>query len=283
MNPPLCFSTLGCPEVSVESLCRLATRHAVRRVEIRSLAGIVDYPGHLAAGPGLLDKVAEVFYSQGVAVALLASSFSLTRSTEAEIDGLLAVCRVADRLGAPYVRIFGGGGEGHKMTGAELAAAAALFRRVHDRHWAGGARCQLLVETHGSLVDSGTIGRFCELADREVLFLWDAHHTWKLGGEALERTFALIGPRVRHIHCKDSLPQLHGPAAYRYVLPGSGDFPFDALLRLAGSLDERVALSLEWERQWHPELEPLEEALERFSFVVSRNNAEAGAPVAGRS
>jgi sugar phosphate isomerase/epimerase len=59
---------------------------------------------------------------------------------------------------------------------------------------------------------------------------------------------------------KDSAPDLAPGAPTAYVLPGTGVFPMAALrAALAGGYSG--PLSLEWERQWHPELPPLDLAL----------------------
>ena len=46
------FSTLGCPELDLEAVIALATKHGVGAVELRCLAGSMDLPGQLAAAYG---------------------------------------------------------------------------------------------------------------------------------------------------------------------------------------------------------------------------------------
>jgi len=41
-------------------------------------------------------------------------------------------------------------------------------------------------------------------------------------------------------------------------------FPFGELIRIMRHLDPAAALSLEWEKQWHPKLSPVDDALEAF-------------------
>ena len=269
MHLPLCFSSLGCTELSVDDLCQLAMRHQVPFVEIRSLDYTVDYPLRLATEAGLVANARTALETHGVRLALLGSSFSLTRSGPADIDGLLQVCQAADALNAPYVRVFGGGQDGSKLTDSEIAGAAQLYQLAYDRWQKAGVRAQLLVETHGGLVTSSAIEQFCQLCGRDVQFLWDTHHTWKIGGEPLEQTFALIGERVRHLHCKDSIPRADRSGAYDYVVPGQGGFPFASLFQITARMPSEVRLSLEWERQWHPEIAPLEQALAHFTALVA--------------
>ena len=69
-----------------------------------------------------------------------------------------------------------------------------------------------------------------------------------------------IQSHVVHIHVKDSVAGTASGAPFEYVLPGTGEFPMAALRSvLAGRYNG--LLSLEWEKQWHPELPSIEEAL----------------------
>ena len=116
-----------------------------------------------------------------------------------------------------------------------------------------------MVETHDTLLTSAAIGRFLRAVPGAAI-LWDSHHTWRRGGEDPGATWRAIGRHVVHIHVKDSVegPDPAHPA--RYVLPGTGGFPMAALrAALAGRYSGH--LCLEWEKQWHPGLPPLDEAL----------------------
>lgn len=48
---------------------------------------------------------------------------------------------------------------------------------------------------------------------------------------------------------------------YRYVLMGEGDVPVLEILRRLKQMGYGGYLSLEWEKGWHPELEPPEIAI----------------------
>ena len=101
---------------------------------------------------------------------------------------------------------------------------------------------------------------FEAMPDGRVALLWDAHHTWKKGGEDPRHSWAAIRPHVVHVHVKDSLRRGAEAGAFTYVLPGTGEFPMSRLRRLLAAEFDGV-VSLEWERFWHPALPRLEEAL----------------------
>jgi sugar phosphate isomerase/epimerase len=102
-------------------------------------------------------------------------------------------------------------------------------------------------------------------------------------GEDLAETFERLRPWVRHTHWKDSIAPVERPRSddeqlaesrasqlmsghrpANYVLFGGGEFPALECLRLLRSAGYAGWFSLEWERAWHPELEPPEIALPLF-------------------
>ena len=117
-----------------------------------------------------------------------------------------------------------------------------------------------MMETHDTLVHPRPLADFLRRAPQTAL-LWDAHHTWRKGGSEIGAVWDLLRAHVVHIHVKDSVSE-ESPQGYRYVLPGTGEFPMGELRRRLHAADFQGAVSLEWERGWHPDLPPLEEALE---------------------
>jgi sugar phosphate isomerase/epimerase len=92
--------------------------------------------------------------------------------------------------------------------------------------------------------------------------LWDAHNTWRQTGIDPLDLWPHIAEHVVHIHVKDSVSRASGAFPYAYVLPGDGEFPMRRLTDALKRYGYTNAVSLEWERQWHPDLPPLELALQ---------------------
>jgi sugar phosphate isomerase/epimerase len=269
MNLPICFSSLGCPDFSVEELCQLARDHGISMVEIRALEGTADFALRLADQPAKLQESKALLTQYGVEVRILGSSFCLTTANRSSLDSLVREGRVADVLGAPFLRIFGGGGDSEILTPDLIRSAALLYRDTVQRFQEEGIRARLIVETHGGFTNSKAILEFCAAAGAPVALLWDTHHTWKIGGENLTDTYNQIRSFVRHLHVKDSVSTSGLAHAHRYVLPGQGEFPFAELSRILEETPPDAALSLEWERKWHPELAPIEEALAAWKRVLA--------------
>ncbi len=258
---PLGFSTLGSPQATFPEACALARAHGLGFVELRSLAGTTDLPAHFRQHPP------GTFAPE---VRVLGTSLSLLSAKPADLDAFYAMAALAhDTLRVPYLRVFGEAGApfGPELSTAQLAAAAATVRTVRERLAREGWRVEVLLEAHDVFSSADRCLALNAYLDEPLALLWDSHHTWRETGEPLAETWRKIGPRVRHIHYKDSVPGPDG--GVHHTLPGEGAFPGEALRELLVEVGYRGGLSLEWERLWHPELPPLEEALPLFLGIFN--------------
>ena len=164
------------------------------------------------------------------------------------------------------------------ICGSNSACAALLFHpglsgflarghaRARGAAWAGrggvagGWSCDVMIETHDSLFTAAAIGRFLAVAP-DAAILWDAHHTWRKGGEDPLVTWRAIRGSVPHVHVKDSIGVPSARHPFTYVLPGDGEFPMAPLMAVLRADNFAGPVSLEWEKMWHPYLAPLDEAL----------------------
>ena len=254
-----CFSSLGCPELSLDQIADLAERNHMAAIELRAVNGGVDLVAELEKRFGSPAEAAAWIEGKPFKVAMLGTSFRLMRDTAGK-DHLLAFLDWAAALGAPYLRVFDGGTDGNE---AEIEEARATLDWWHGERTRHGAVIDIAVETHDSLVTKEPLARF--IAETDCPVLWDAHHTWRKGGMTPEETLAVLGDRVVHVHFKDSMRTSDG---FAYCLPGEGEFPIQSLLTGLLAKSYRGALSLEWEKLWHKQLPDLQPALDA---AFSRN------------
>ncbi|MDZ7926924.1 MAG: TIM barrel protein [Agrobacterium sp.] len=247
-----CFSTLGCSELSLRETADLAQRHGITNVELRALSGTVDLIQALAAEFGTPAKFAAFLTERGLRVAALNTSMRLFGSTD--LSAVLPFIDWAEAAGIVYLRIFDGG----KQVGpAEMTQASGLLDDWQALRQSRRLNVDLMIETHDALADLNQLLAFIECAPAAKI-LWDTHHTWAKGTD-LKTLWHHAAKNIVHLHVKDSTTDSNGQR--RYVLPGQGDFPIADLLSLLQSDERQVPLSLEWERHWHPELPPLQDAL----------------------
>jgi sugar phosphate isomerase/epimerase len=270
MKNPLCLSTLGCPQASLAEAAALAREHGIDALELRCLSGQIIEPNNFAStlpDPAAARTTAE---TQGRRIRVLSTSLKLFAPPPDAIDTLLAFARVADVLGASWLRVFDGGRTNEPPSEAEWSAATRLMSDWQALRTRAGFACDLAIETHWALCSPAVATSFIERFPQANI-LWDTHHTWK-AGIPLADYWAAAGSRIGHLHVKDSHPDPAAKAGWRYVLPGQGEFPWADLRALIGTSEFRGAVSLEWEKKWHPDLPELPEALKAFRHVWPDTN-----------
>lgn len=254
-----CFSSLGCPECSLEEALALASRHGLDGVELRALGGTVELGKYFAEKYGSPEALAEKVRAEWPQVRVVAfnTSLKLVGGGAAERDQVRDIAPWAEALGVRWLRVFDGG---KTAEGAELAQAAETLRWWQEERAARGWWADFMIETHDSLWSAAAIQRLLAVAPKAAI-LWDSHHTWKKGGEDPLVTWRAIRGSVVHVHVKDSVSVPSARHPFTYVLPGDGEFPMAPLIATLREESFAGPVSLEWERMWHPYLPSLEDAL----------------------
>ena len=258
-----CFSTLGCPELSLAEACALATDFHIPALELRSLGGTVDLPKLFAEGGWTAQRVCHLASQTGVRLVVAGSSFKLASSVDAERVPFLDYCAWADSLGIPFVRAFGGGTWGQALAEPDFAAAVWNVEWWRAEKRARGWRIEMLMETHDAFSASAPCLELNRRLDQPIRLIWDSHHTWRLGGESPADSWQQLGHWVCHVHVKDSVDRPSARHPFTYDLPGAGQMPLGKVLTVLRENKFAGCVSLEWEKLWHPYLPPLREALLR--------------------
>src|SRR4051812_43704195 len=124
-SPPMtllrCFSSLGCPELSLTETLDLAARHKVPAVELRALGGTANLAEYFAAKHGSPTQLAKALQSMPTQIVAFDTSFKLIGSTAAEREQFESLIPWAEVLQVRWLRVFDGGRHGDV---AELEEAA---------------------------------------------------------------------------------------------------------------------------------------------------------------
>jgi sugar phosphate isomerase/epimerase len=250
-------SSLGCHELDLLETLALAARNRIGAVELRSLGGELDLPTWLERAHGGPAGLAGAWPAGAARVVGLNTSFKLGKNDGATRADLLRFVPWAEAMNVPWLRVFDGCASTDE---ADLRAAADTLAWWRDLRREKGWRTDFMIETHDALVTAPSLLRLVELAPGAAI-LWDTHHTWKKGGEDPVATWSAIRDHVVHVHVKDSISRPSARHSFTYVLPGDGEFRLRPVLDVLERDGYAGVVSLEWERQWHPYLPPLEEAL----------------------
>lgn len=249
----LAVSTLGMPGAGVECIAELARRHGCSGVELRSHPEEAVHPGLSAAERA---RVRAVLSDAGLTVLNVASYVRIAAPGDdaSVLSELAAQLDLAHDLGAASVRVFPRGDVA--APAASDARAARRLAAIDERARARGVR--VLLETHDSHPRGADVARVLDAAACGAGAIWDVLHPWRQGEDPASTLHALA-PHLGYVQLKDAAAGGERPEP---ALPGRGAVPLGdvaAALEIAG-YDGWV--SLEWERRWHPQIAPLEVALE---------------------
>jgi len=247
------FSTLGCPRWSFSEITATAVDLGYQGIEVRGIGKQISAPSVPEfSGENLPRTIAEL-KRMNLQIPCLDSDCCIhLRENEKAVDAeIQAYVLLAERLGAPYVRIMatapvpqpvGTVDEGYVR---DRAVRLGTMAREHG--------VKLLIETHGVWSDSAKLARLLSLIGSEgVGALWDVHHPYRFMGEAPQTTVENLKPWLCHTHLKDSKKTGDG---YRYALPGFGDVPLAEAVRALKAEDYDGFYSLEWVKRWDTTLE----------------------------
>lgn len=257
----LCFSTLGCHDYSLDKIIKLANSYSVDALEIRGIGGVMDN----FAIPEFSEKCAEDtkrrLAEAGISVLSLGTSCSFhdVEKRDAMIESAKGQILIAERMGAPYIRVFGNNltedrDDCFKRVGDALAELAD-FAAPHG--------VTLLLEIHGDYNSVETVEPLLKAVGNRSGFgvIWDIAHTDGVYGERWSDFYEFIRPYMRHVHLKDHKDGL-------LTLPGEGSLPIRPIYDRLIADGYEGYFSLEWERKWHPEIGPIEPAMDRLIKIL---------------
>lgn len=267
----LCFSTLGCAGLCLAESARLGKTHGMSGIEMRGIAGETDArkipdlaAEHAADSRALLDEV-------GIVPVVLGTSckFHDPGKRCAALDEGVASAKAAAGLGIPFIRVFGNDAKPDAAT-----ATRSVIEGIGELCAAAGDVIVLL-EVHGDFNRSEAlmpvIGALDRGGVRNFGLIWDVAHSDRAYGSEWQRFYNDIAPWVRHVHIKDHvrIAAGSGTRSFRLTMPGDGEIPIRDIVRRLALDGYSGYFSLEWERMWHPELPPIEDALPRFVEIMN--------------
>jgi sugar phosphate isomerase/epimerase len=245
------FSTLAFPDATLASAVSLGRRWGYAGVELRLIDGELIDPSMSAAERARVGRTLA-----GLPVVAVDSSVRLT--DEDPGPELRRFLELASDWSSPLVRVFGGALPADPAARREqlTAAARALDSCVPLAERLGVA---IGVETHDAFSASSVVAELLDMAGSDsVGAVWDSHHPHRMR-ESPAEVYANLGGRVLLAQVKDA--RRVPPEGWQLVLLGEGEVPVREMLGLLVAGGYPHWISVEWEKRWHPEIEPPEVAL----------------------
>ncbi len=271
------FSTLGCPDYSVDQVIDLARGSGFDGVEIRLIRGQVELAQLLEFSDEQIADTRGRFDRAGVDVVCIDTSIRFSETDadaqRAQVELARHNSRIAEGLGAPFLRVFGGALPAGPRSSADrrrhLAGVARGLNLVAGV--AAESGITVLLETHDDFCTSAAVDELWSEGVRDdVGLLWDTLHTYRFG-ESPEATWARIGDRVRHVHVKDA--HAATPDHVDFALTGEGVVPIPEIVATLVDGGFNGYVDFEWEKAWHPEIEPPEVAIPHFARYMAQLTA----------
>jgi sugar phosphate isomerase/epimerase len=205
-------------------------------------------------------EVKRTVAAAGLPIAAVDSSIRLTGDDPG--PELRRFLELASDWEAPLVRVFGGalaGADDSTARQAQLEAAARVLEAAVPA--ADRLGVAIGVETHDAFSASSTLAELLARAEHGPIgAVWDSHHPHRMGERPAE-VYRNIGARTMLAQVKDARRAPERDDGWQLVLLGEGEVPVREMLTLLTGGGYQGWVSVEWEKRWHPEIEPPEVAL----------------------
>ena len=250
----LAFSSLGCPDYSIDKIIEAGTTYGYSAVSLRTVRGVSLLPSLEEFSADALSTTAEKFKKAALKVLCVSSGVRFTAADpavrEKELQTAMAYIDIAAALGSPYIRIFGGPYPEDQDKSTVLKNIIEGFGKACD--YALNKNVAVLLETHDSFAKGESAVDLIRQVKRDNLFvIWDILHSLRFG-ESLKDTWRHVGSLVKHVHIKDSTN--YDSKKFDLNLLGRGRLPIREAVKLILDNGYEGYLEFEWEKGWHPEI-----------------------------
>jgi sugar phosphate isomerase/epimerase len=265
----LAYSTLACPNWSLEQIIDTAKRNGYEGLEFRMLDGEILPPDLTAE---TRKRVQLQCAAAGLKIICVDTSIKIaTQDADgraAQIRDGIAYLEMAAEWNAPFIRVFGGTPEGTPKAEAVKVSAECLTSLAKRGQELG---VTVLLETHDAFSSSAMV--MDVLGQASVAgALWDTLHPYRVGEQPAE-TATCLGDRCLHIHVKDGR---RSGEKWDLTLLGEGEVPIPTILSILHTQGYDGWLSVEWEKKWHPEIAEPEIAIPQHADLLRSYLANIG-------
>lgn len=271
-TPLLSFSTLGCPDWSLETILNAAVDNGYNGIELRGIQRQLD----LTKSPEFNCKeniltTLKLFKDKKLKIVALGASAEMHHADAAQrkknLDEAKSFIHLAHQLSCPYIRVFPNSIPKDQERNETIDLIVKGLQELGD--YARGTGVTVLMETHGDILQSEDIEKIMRSANHpNVGLVWDIVNMWSVTREPVAEVYGRLKKYIRHTHIKD-MKFVNGNEQHAFV--GRGDTPiFEAIDILAN--DRYMGYySFEWEKFWSPKIEEPEVAIPDYAKVLKQH------------
>ncbi|MDA8975144.1 sugar phosphate isomerase/epimerase [Akkermansiaceae bacterium] len=263
----LAFTTLACPDWSLETIVKKAAECGFDGVDFRGTDQGLDITlqDQFLSGNAATRRLIE---DHGLVTSGVSSSISMCDASlyDDNIEEAKRTIEVAVGLGAAQVRMFGNGDESVDRS-ERIDVAKRCMEGIHALD--GADQIEWLLEIHDIWLTGEDCNAMLDVVGRDKMgILWDIGHSTRIGSESYQNTYAALASSIPCVHLKDAIYQPKDQPVmkdgWRYVLPGKGELPITEAVHFLKEKNYDGWYVFEHEKRWHATLEEPEEALKAF-------------------
>lgn len=240
------FMSFSTPQLTFPEMLETARRYGYAGLELRAGSGHA-HGAELTAASGQLAAIRAESEAAGIPVVGLALSLKLADPTRPAAEEAKAGLRLAARIGAPLIRVFGGAvPDGCSREEATAHLIGTLREIAPFAEEEGVAVC---LETHDAWYDPDTVAEVMEAVSHpRIGVVWDVMHTLRQGGRTPDYAFRRLRPWIRHVHIHDGSLS---PGKVQFRPMGEGEIDHAEVVRLLLAAGYDGYISGEW-INWEP-------------------------------
>jgi sugar phosphate isomerase/epimerase len=260
----LSFSTMGCPEWSLETVFKKGREYGFSGVELRGVRGEMDLTRLPEFTPGRRKATLREASDSNLRIINLCASTLLHESDSSKLqvhmDEAHRFIDLGHELGVPYIRVFPGSAAEGKQRTSILKQIEENLRRLGE--YAKGTGVTVLIESHPGVSDSQTLSEIlARVGMPDVGLLWDTGHTF---GEAHEQPAETYGRLKQYVRLAQFMDFVLDGDKIHYVLLGEGQMPVRDAVRILKQANYGGYYSFDWPKLWHREIAEPETAFPQF-------------------
>ncbi len=242
------FMSFSSEQSTFEELIALAKAHGYDGIEIR-LDAKHAHGIETTSDDAFIANARKLAQDSGIAVCCVATScmFQTPEKSAQGVESGKAAIKLAMKLGAPTIRVFGGTiPEGMPRAESLKTVIAGLKTLAPFAEAAGVTVC---VETHDSWCDPAHVAEIiAAVGSPYVMVNWDIMHPVLTAGVSIEKSFETLKPYIKHVH-------IHGGTRengkLEFLPIGQGPIDHRAAVKLLMAAGYQGFLSGEW-IGWEP-------------------------------
>ncbi|HLK30450.1 MAG TPA: sugar phosphate isomerase/epimerase family protein [Puia sp.] len=268
-KPLLSFSTLGCPDWEFNDIVDFASKHDYNGIEIRGVKRQLDLSQcnefgnaqNIATTMKMMEDKNLKFVDLGSSATL---HFPEGEERKKNLDEGKRFIDLAQQLKCPNVRVFPNNfpKDQDKNATMDLITKGLLELAEHAK----GSSVNVLIESHGDLVQIDDIAKVMKAAEHEhVGMIWDVVNMWTITKEPPVEAYARLKKYIRHTHIKNAKL---ADGKINYVFLKEGEVPIFEAIDALSKGGYKGYYSFEWEKMWHPEIAAPELAIADYSKTM---------------